>query len=109
MRDIITQNTPPRLNIQISNRGSTNNTNNIHLILKKYTGRLGAPKVYSKDRYKKIYRLGMLDIGVLIVPLETKKQKKTKPPEFISIIKFYISTNKVKKLYLRLLFIILLL
>ena len=45
----------------------------------------------------------MLNTGVLIVPLEIKERKKIIPPNFISIIKFYISINKVKKLHLRLL------
>ena len=44
--------------------------------------------------------------GVLIILLEIKKRKKTAPFEFINIIKFYISTNEVEGLYLRLLFTI---
>ena len=51
----------------------------------------------------------MLDIGVLIVLLETKKRKKTIFFDFIDIAKFRILINKIKKLHLRLLFTILLL
>ena len=51
----------------------------------------------------------MLDIDVLIVLLEIKERRRTAPSDSISIAKFYILINKIKKLYLRLLSTILLL
>ena len=61
---------------------------------------MGAPKIYSKNRYKKIYELEMPDTGALIVLLEIKKYRETRFFDFIGTIKFRILTNKVKKLYL---------
>ena len=51
----------------------------------------------------------MLGTGALVVLLKIKKRKKIIPFDFIDIIKFYISINKVEGLYLRLLFTTLLL
>ena len=58
-------------------------------------------KIYNKSRYRKIYKLKILDIGVLIVPSKTKERKKIKFFDFINIAKFRILINKIKKLYLR--------
>ena len=51
----------------------------------------------------------MLGIDALIVLLKIKKRKRTEFFDFIDIAKFRILINKVEKLYLRLLFTILLL
>ena len=47
----------------------------------------------------------MPDTGVLVILLETKKRKKTIFFDSIDITKFHTPINKIKKLYLRLLFI----
>ena len=101
--------TPPRPGIRILDRGSTDNANDVCFISGKYTGKLDAPKVSSKSRCRKIYELGILGTGALAVSLKTKKRKKIKPFDFINITKLHTSTNKIKKLYLRLLSITLLL
>ena len=49
------------------------NANDVRLILKKYTGELDIFKIYNKGRYKKIYKLGILGIGVLAILLKIKK------------------------------------